>query len=206
MFYLLISLLLNILSPSSLHTNIGIDLTVSQVQTTISNYKGGNDTIQEIVHSSFKNRRKVVNSIVVAIVIVLVALTPKLLLIYCTIKKEKNEKLNHQNDIPLHHKINPDLYYEELRGLVIKNDPLFFKRFRESYPDIVHNILIKHPDLINSELTLCAMIYLNFSAKEIAAYSFIQHRSVQTNRSRLRKKMKLSSQVNLDQYIRSFNQ
>lgn len=104
-----------------------------------------------------------------------------------------------------HHITEPDMFFEELRKMVIKNDPIFIKRFKEAYPIFTTNILKKHPGLIKSEFTLCAMILLNFSAKEIAEYTFIQHRSVQTNRSRLRKKMNLSSEVNLDQYIRLFS-
>ena len=156
--------------------------------------------------TSAERRKKIITSTVVAFVIIIVSLTPKLLLIYSTMKKSKNIKLNNQSHVSINQEIDTDLYFEELRRLVIKNDPIFLNRFREAYPDLVHNILVKHPDLIKSELTLCAMIYLNFSAKEIAEYTFIQHRSVQTNRSRLRKKLKLPSHLNLDQYIRSFNQ
>ena len=83
-------------------------------------------------------------------------------------------------------------------------NPIFLKQFAEVYPDFIQRILYKHPQLSKSELTLIAMIFLNFSSKEIAEYTFIQHRSVLTNKSRLRKKMQLSSYMDLYRYIKSF--
>lgn len=169
-----------------------------------------------------ENRKKAVNSAVVALVIIIVALTPKLLLIYSARKKsDKKTSLEslhssstqlHSPSTSSHHTEIEEEYFnnsrieidKELRELVVKNDPLFLNRFKEVYPGFTKHIMKKHPDLIKSEFQLCAMIYLNFSTKEIAEYTYIQLRSVQTNRSRLRKKMRLSSKVNLDQYIRTF--
>ena len=206
MYYtLIISLSLLISIPSlTNYESIGDEVS-TQIQSTLEN-DVEDEYIINTTQTSAERRKKIITSTVVAFVIIIVSLTPKLLLIYSTMKKSKNIKLNNQSHVSINQEIDTDLYFEELRRLVIKNDPIFLNIFREAYPDLVHNILVKHPDLIKSELTLCAMIYLNFSAKEIAEYTFIQHRSVQTNRSRLRKKLKLPSHLNLDQYIRSFNQ
>jgi DNA-binding CsgD family transcriptional regulator len=193
-------------TPSLTNYEIGVDRVSAQVQTALQNDVEDGNKVKQTTKSSKERRKKIISSTVVACVIILVALTPKLLLIYSTLKKSENVKPSNQNHVTINHEIDTDMYFEDLRRLVIKNDPIFINRFRDAYPDLVHNILVKHPDLIKSELILCAMIYLNFSAKEIAEYTFIQHRSVQTNRSRLRKKMNLPSQLNLDQYIRSFNQ
>lgn len=46
------------------------------------------------------------------------------------------------------------------------------------------------------------LIYLHFSSKEIAQILFIEHRSVQTRKNRLRKKLKLSANTDLYQYLR----
>lgn len=206
MYYtLIISMLLLFSTPSLTNYEIGVDRASDQVQTALQNDMEDGYIGQQATKSSKERRKKIISSTIVAFVIILVALTPKLLLIYSTMKKTKNAKPSDQTHVTLNHEIDFDLHFEELRRLVIKNDPIFINRFRDAYPDLVHNILVKHPDLIKSELILCAMIYLNFSAKEIAEYTFIQHRSVQTNRSRLRKKMNLPSQLNLDQYIRNFN-
>ena len=175
---------------------------------------------ENITNGLTDDKKKVISSTVVALVIILVALTPKLLLIR---NAKKGSKKNTNtisasskavsttaytspttvNEVE-HHNVVEINYDKELRELAMKNDPLFLKRFEEVYYDFTKKIMKKHPDLIRSEFSLCAMIFLNFTTKEIAEYTFIQVRSVQTNRSRLRKKMQLSSSTNLDQYIRSF--
>ncbi|MEA1887135.1 MAG: LuxR C-terminal-related transcriptional regulator [Bacteroidota bacterium] len=59
----------------------------------------------------------------------------------------------------------------------------------------------KHPDLTNRERKLCAYIRMGMSSKEIAALTNISFRSVENNRFRLRKKLKLSKGNNLVQYL-----
>lgn len=95
--------------------------------------------------------------------------------------------------------------FDEVVELAKKNDTAFLPRFREVYPEFTNNLLKKHPGLIHSELQLCAMIFLNFSSKDMAQYMFITHRSVQTRKSRLRKKLGIASKIDLYQYIKSFS-
>lgn len=210
MFYSLIlyfSFLLFSSAPAFANQDIIFDESPVQSATILQNENFDNTINQESKEYSYEREKKIISSLVVAFIIVIVTLTPKLLLIYSATKKSKKSKLIENSNMFKGQEVNPiqDVRFDELRELVIKNDPLFYIKFRSVYPNIIHNILEKHPGLIKSELTLCAMIYLNFSAKEIAEFTFIQHRSVQTNRSRLRKKMNLSSDYNLDHYIRSFN-
>ena len=70
--------------------------------------------------------------------------------------------------------------FEELVVLAKQNDSTFLTRFqKEVYPKFIDNLLKIDPGLVSSELAFCAMIKLNFSSKEIANYTFIQHKSVQ---------------------------
>ncbi|MCE5206258.1 MAG: LuxR C-terminal-related transcriptional regulator [Porphyromonadaceae bacterium] len=157
------------------------------------------------VLSSSLSKVELTGAVFIILVIVLLALLPKgILIFYAWRKSEEKNHSDHKEISTMHQEPKIDLYFEEIRGLVIKNDPLFLKRFTEVYPDFTRRLLRKHPGLLKSELSLCAMIFLNFSSKEIAEYTFIQHRSVQTNKSRLRKKMRLSSDVDLFKYIKSF--
>lgn len=94
--------------------------------------------------------------------------------------------------------------FEEVIKLAKENDSTFLSRFTMVYPEFTKNLLNAHPHLIESELWLCAMVFLNFSSKEIAQYAFITHRSVQTRKSRLRKKLGISPDVELYHYIHSF--
>ena len=95
--------------------------------------------------------------------------------------------------------------FNELIELAKNNDTTFLKRFQEIYPEPSQRLLQKHPNLSNSELILSAMIFLNFTSKEIATYTFVEHRSVQTKKSRLRKKINLPAGANLEQYFASFS-
>lgn len=93
---------------------------------------------------------------------------------------------------------------QKLIELAKANDSTFINQFMETFPQFTKNIYEKHPDLISSEFWFCAMLFLDFSSKDIAQYNFIEHRSVQIRKSRLRKKLKIDSEVDLYHYIKSF--
>ncbi len=95
--------------------------------------------------------------------------------------------------------------FDEVIELVKTNDSSFLPHFRKVYPEFIHNLLEKYPDLTNNELRLIAMIFLHFTSKEIAEYMFITHRSVQTSKSRLRKKLGVSGKTDLYRYFKSFS-
>lgn len=69
----------------------------------------------------------------------------------------------------------------------------FIKRFTELYPKITHN-----------DLKMCAFIRMNLSNKEIANLLNITLRSVESSRYRIRKKMELDSEINLNDFIMRF--
>ncbi|RUA26997.1 MAG: hypothetical protein DSY76_05610 [Bacteroidetes bacterium] len=75
---------------------------------------------------------------------------------------------------------------------VNENNELFYSALREKYPNLTPN-----------EVRLSALIRLDLSSKEIASILNISSKSVEMNRYRLRKKMQLSSSVNLSEFIRS---
>ncbi|UGU16841.1 hypothetical protein LS482_02970 [Sinomicrobium kalidii] len=98
-------------------------------------------------------------------------------------KKELEQKLNRA--------------FEEVVTLAKENDPGFLTRFQEVYPEVCAKLLEINPRLRNTELTFCAMIWLNFSAKEIARYTFVQPKTIQVKKYRLRKKLGILA----DEYI-----
>lgn len=87
--------------------------------------------------------------------------------------------------------------FEELVSLAKQNDSTFLTRFQEVYPKFIDNLLKIDPGLVSSELAFCAMIKLNFSSKEIANNTFIQHKSVQQKKHRLRKKLNVPTDQDL---------
>ncbi len=126
-----------------------------------------------------------------------------LLILACVLWRNSRRRIQKRHNLEtLHLKRNKQEIYDEVLALAKKDSPLFIARFTEVFPEFVEGLTDLHPDLTQSELSFCAMMYLNLSTKEIAKYTFITVRSVQTKRSRLRKKMGLESDVDMYQYIR----
>jgi DNA-binding CsgD family transcriptional regulator len=86
---------------------------------------------------------------------------------------------------------------------IIGNDSwsVFKEAFENTDKDFFKKIKIAHPSLTPSDLRLCAYLRLNLSSKEIAPLLNISVRSVEIKRYRLRKKMDLSHENGLVEYI-----
>lgn len=79
----------------------------------------------------------------------------------------------------------------------------YFKlHFEKVHPDFFVTLKEKHPNLSETELRLCAYIRIGMSAKEIAQMLSIQPETVNTSRYRIRKKLKLTSGMSLENYLR----
>jgi len=73
-----------------------------------------------------------------------------------------------------------------------------FSKVHQSFYDILDE---KFPDLSPSERKICAMLKLNMSSKEIAAITMTHPESVDTARSRIRKKLGLEKDENLTEFL-----
>jgi DNA-binding CsgD family transcriptional regulator len=77
--------------------------------------------------------------------------------------------------------------------------------FKEAFDSADNNFLKKvkesHPALTPNDLRLCAYLRLNLSSKEIAPLLNISVRSIEIKRYRLRKKMNLSHEMGLVEYL-----
>ncbi|WP_159447436.1 helix-turn-helix transcriptional regulator [Moheibacter sediminis] len=94
--------------------------------------------------------------------------------------------------------------YNKLIGLLKENDPSFLLAFEEEFPEFSQKLLKINSDLSNAEIELLAMIKLNLSNKEIAQYKFIQHKTVQNRRHKIRKKINLTSDTDLNKWVENF--
>lgn len=103
------------------------------------------------------------------------------------LKKETEELKNHVKAKML----------KEVTELAQKNDSSFLMKFKGLYPDFITTLLKINPDLENSELAFCAMLKLHFSSKEIADYTFVQHRSVQQKKYRIRKRLNIPGEEDI---------
>lgn len=79
----------------------------------------------------------------------------------------------------------------------------FSKHFNNVHGDFLSILKKKFPNLSPHNLRLCAYLRMNLSSKEIAPLMGISIRGVEVNRYRLRKKLDLSTEVNLIEYLLS---
>ncbi len=89
----------------------------------------------------------------------------------------------------------------------LKNDEsweIFDRNFAEVHEDFTERFKESYPEISPSDLRLAAYIRMNMSSKEIAPILQISVRSVENKRYRLRKKMNLSSDTNLSEYLMRF--
>jgi len=89
--------------------------------------------------------------------------------------------------------------------LIDKDDWLTFElHFRNAHQEFFSKLREKHPDLSSNEIKLSAYLKLNLSSKEIASLMNVSIKSVEQGRWRLRKKLDLSKDSSLVNYIQSF--
>lgn len=91
---------------------------------------------------------------------------------------------------------------ENLIKLAKKNSNELYIKFCEFNPEFINNLYLKNSELSKSDINFCIMIWLGFSSKEIAQYTFIEHRSVQNKKGKLRKKLNINSDIDIYIYIR----
>ena len=80
---------------------------------------------------------------------------------------------------------------------------VFKEAFDNADKDFLKKVKLSHPSLTPNDLRLCAYLRLNLSSKEVAPLINISVRSVEIKRYRLRKKMDLSHEQGLVEYILS---
>ena len=119
------------------------------------------------------------------------------------VKEELNsyqEKISSNSFKPLYNKINL------LLNLSLNSEEdwtNFMFKFELRHPTFFKYLKINYPQLTANDLKLCACLKLNLDSKEIASLMNLSVRSVENNRSRLRKKFGLEPQQNLNEFIMS---
>jgi DNA-binding CsgD family transcriptional regulator len=77
----------------------------------------------------------------------------------------------------------------------------FAKHFDKVHSDFLIELKERHSAITPNELKLCAYLRMNLSTKEIAQLMNISVRGVEISRYRLRKKLGISSETNLFDYL-----
>lgn len=91
--------------------------------------------------------------------------------------------------------------FDEVVQLAKENSPEFLTRFQEVYPEYNQKLITLQPKLLATEVKLCAMIYLGFSTKDIAEYTFVTIKAVQHRKFRLRKKLNIPSDADINVWL-----
>ncbi|MBN2776180.1 MAG: hypothetical protein JXR36_00965 [Bacteroidales bacterium] len=79
----------------------------------------------------------------------------------------------------------------------------FLLSFNQSFPDFFSQLKIKHPNLSENEIKLCALLKAGFKSKDIAGILSIAQTSVDKGRQRLRKKINVDADIDLIEYFKN---
>ncbi|PHK97390.1 hypothetical protein CGL56_16435 [Neolewinella marina] len=81
---------------------------------------------------------------------------------------------------------------------------IFESHFNEVHEEFLKRLRATHPELTSGDLRLAAYLRMDLSSKEIAPLLHISVRGVENKRYRLRKKLELENNDNLNQYLQDF--
>ena len=99
-------------------------------------------------------------------------------------------------------KVNSDLS-EELDQIIGSRNSFesFNNQFTKAFPDFFKNLISLHPNLSSTDLQLCAYLKLNQSNHDIASIKNLSLRTVESQKYRLRKKLKIERTQDLFNYL-----
>lgn len=104
----------------------------------------------------------------------------------------------------------PKKYYRQLHNLIeegIEDEhewEIFEQLYNEAHGNFFKRLKEEYPQLTPGDLRLCAYLRMNLSSKEIAPLLNISVRGVEERRYRLRKRLDLSTDTNLNELIMTF--
>ncbi|KMQ66953.1 Two component regulator three Y domain-containing protein [Chryseobacterium angstadtii] len=89
----------------------------------------------------------------------------------------------------------------EIYQLAESNSPFFYDKFQVFFPHFIPEILAINPNLIHSELYFCALMKIDFDTKKIAQCTNSSIRAVESKKYRIRKKLNIPSEMNINSFI-----
>ena len=117
-------------------------------------------------------------------------------------KKEKTKIVLNEKEQELDFlKKKVDENREHILYLATKNDPTFIIKFKEVYSDFYEDMLSEYPQLNINDMKFIALIKLLFSNKEIATYTNVSIRTVESKKYRIRKKLNLDANIDFNEWI-----
>lgn len=95
----------------------------------------------------------------------------------------------------IEHSIRQDNNWDEFKEQFETINPHFFQVLQE-----------KHPDLTTGEIKMCAYIHVGLSIKEIAGFMNLEYRGARVKKTRIKQKMRLPTEVKIEEYIKELQQ
>ena len=87
--------------------------------------------------------------------------------------------------------------YNSLIQLLKDNDPGFYFACEQVFPDFSEKLLVINPTLAKTEIEFCFLLKLKLTTKEIAQLTFIEPRTVQNKKYRIRKRLEIPSSADI---------
>ncbi|WP_262150061.1 tetratricopeptide repeat protein [Chryseobacterium foetidum] len=117
--------------------------------------------------------------------------------------RDDEEKLysKEEENTQLQQKVNEA--FDEIILLAKTNSPEFFTRFQEVYPEVISKLLKIDSKLRVSELTLCAYIFLGFTTKDIANFTFRTLSTVRNRKHNLRTKLNIPAEESTELWFKN---
>ena len=113
----------------------------------------------------------------------------KILVNTTTKKKELESKINNE--------------FEELFKLSSNDVKLFLIKFKKLNANFISALKENHPTITNNDIELIAFLCMQFDSKEIAQSLNLSHRTIQTRKYRLRKKIGIDGEVEFLDYFKT---
>lgn len=92
---------------------------------------------------------------------------------------------------------------EELYRLAETNSEIYLEKFCNMFPSFQKSLNLLNQDLSRSEFYFCSLIKLNYGTKKIAQILDISVRAVESKKYRLKKKLNINLEQNIQEFILS---
>ncbi|WP_394665075.1 hypothetical protein [uncultured Chryseobacterium sp.] len=160
--------------------------------------------VKKIIDREKRNERKDrIQLYILITIIIMLALAVIFGLRQRYIRKQKEKEAiimeTLQETDKLKSKLNNSL--DELTKLASTNDPFFLMKFKEVYPEFYETLVTRYPHLSPNDIRFSCFLRLNLSTKTIATYKNISIRTIESRKYRLRKKLGLPSDVDLNKWM-----
>jgi len=163
--------------------------------------------IEKVINPEKKEIGKNKNSNLLVVIAGLVILTTVTFFFFIRRKKEielsENEKQifddveDHLNPQELQQVMTNPQELSHIINLAQNNDPAFYFKFSELFPEFNQKLLRISSQLTPSDLEYCAMMKLNFDTKQIATFKKTSVASVESRKYRIRKKLNIGNSDNI---------